>query len=419
MQENKTLQVRNSMIITSNGTPLDEWLVYDASSGAGRAQVTNGYTARYKVSITNDLGSDVEGARIFVPIPKEDQDFGAAFNPEGAQQFDMSFVLDDSTQIPDGWSVTYLKMYSGVSYALEHAPSASDYVVVDNPSEADMILIECGGTFAADESHEFVFDVTSADLTEAAGTTNTWNAVVSYKLGTSTLVPPARYPESVQVEGDYGTLAGIVYKDANDNGVQDSGEAGISDVMVTATLTRTSGGATTRYTHSVTTAADGSYEISFASTDPTASSRQALAMFLLGARSSNASYSIVVTVTNPDATTYEFSPVTTTGNNPSIVTPSSDQAQASATLSGLSAGFSAEADAGLHPVGSQTPDTPSTPDTTSPQDGTKVTPAGNKAATPRTGDALTGTAGQVEAMLAGGMALVALAFALRKGDQRQ
>jgi hypothetical protein len=105
-----------------------------------------------------------------------------------------------------------------------------------------------------------------------------------------------------------------------------------------------------------------------------------------------------VTVTNPDATTYEFSPVTTTGNNPSIVTPSSDQSQASVTLSGLSAGFSADADAGLHPVSSAKP---------------------ANTISPRTGDAQAGTAGQVAAMLAGGMALVALAFALRKGGQRQ
>jgi hypothetical protein len=411
VQENKTLQVKNSMIITSNGTPLDEWLVYDAGNGAGRAEVKDGYTARYKVSITNDLGSDVAGARIFVPIPKEGQDFGAAFNPEGAQQFDMSFVLDPSTQIPANWTVKYLKMNSGVSYALEHAPSESDYVVVDNPSDADMILIECSGSFEADESHDFVFDVTSADLTDADGETNTWNAVVTYELGTSTLVPPARYPESVQVEKKYGTLAGVVYEDANNNGVQDSGEEGISGVTVTAVLTHTSGGTTTQYAHSATTAADGSYTISFASADDSSvSSQQAFTMLLLsaaspnvlGATSSNDSYSILVTVTNPDATTYEFSPVTTSGNNPSIVTPSSDQAQASVTLSGLSAGFSADADAGLHPVGSAKP-------------ANTVT---NKA-TPRTGDALTGTAGQVEAMLAGGMALVALAFALRKVGQRQ
>ncbi|QEG41865.1 COG1361 S-layer family protein [Roseimaritima ulvae] len=90
----------------------------------------------------------------------------------------------------------------------------------------------------ADASGDLVNSVTVATpLTEVDATNNTAQA--------TTTVDPV-----------LSTIAGVVYVDSNNNGVQDAGEAGIADVTMTLTGTDTLGNTISR---TVTTGSDGAY----------------------------------------------------------------------------------------------------------------------------------------------------------------
>jgi len=331
INEFKEVEVVNSMTVKANGTPLGEELTYNASDPNNtRAYVKSGFTADYKVVVNNKSGDNANDLKVFIPIPKAGQNFGAAFNPDGAQEYDLDFAVEG---VPDGWTVQYVKIASGRTYAAGTVPVAGDYAVVTDPSQADMVLISGPSVLADKQGAEFHFKVTGGDLSQLLGVIDTWNCAPVYTAGsTGATVCPAGYPEALEVAA--GSLTGTVYDDANGNGVQDEGEPGLAGVEVTSTDNFSVNGTSYPRTLATTTDGDGNYSFDFVRNT--------------SAEGKNADVEIVVSVKNPSPATKFFSPTTTTGNNPSSVTATADQAYGNKTGIQLRNGAnSAEVDAGL------------------------------------------------------------------------
>lgn len=335
VQEYKGIEVSNALQAVRNGSPLGTWTVFRASDPDNtRVSLGFDYKAQYKLVVTNRTKENARGGSVFIPVPKAGQDFGAAFNPDGAQAFDMMFTLQGAPA--DGWTVSYLKMKDGVSYAERTAPADGDYAVVSDPADADMIMLNREGEIPDGAGYEFVFDVVTPDMAKlklpADGSlVNTWNCATRYTIGTTTVVPPTAH-FSASAALNPGTVTGLVYEDLNDNGVQDPGEMPLSGVEVRAEasyLVEKDGDGVNEggllpleqgravVTQTGVTALDGTYSFTF------------LRGAQEGAAGGNADDArVVVTVSNPFPKTYRFSPTTASGNRPSVVTPINEQASA-------------------------------------------------------------------------------------------
>lgn len=356
VQEYKGIEVSSALRAVRNGSPLDTWTVFRASDPDNtRVALGCDYKAQYKLVVTNLTKENARGGSVFIPVPKAGQDFGAAFNPDGAQAFDMTFTLQGAPA--DGWTVSYLKMKDGVSYAERTAPADGDYAVVSDPADADMIMLNREGEIPDGAGYEFVFDVVTPDMAKLKlvaddSLVNTWNCATRYTIGTTTVVPPtAHFSASAALHP--GTVTGLVYEDLNDNGVQDAGEMPLGGIEVrveASYLVEKDGDGVNEgglvpleqgravVTQTGVTAPDGTYSFTFL---------RGAQMDAAGGNADDAR--VVVTVTNPFPKTYRFSPTTASGNRPSVVTPVNEQAAAfNETAVALNASHPAgQVDAGL------------------------------------------------------------------------
>ena len=335
VQELKAVAIDNSMqILNSGGNPVTDWLVYNSADPNNTTAFMNtGMQAIYKVTLANQTGDDVSNMAVFVPIPTKGKDFGSAFqnDPFG---FDLNFSDKD---IPSGFQTTYIKMIANKQYAIGEVPQATDYNVVTDPTQADMIMIT--GDMAADAAPvDVTFNVTLPATLSAAdyGHVNQWNAVPRYQAGGSSFVPLG-YPERVEIAG--GVITGTVYQDDDANGVMNGAETGIKAVAVSAIdNSKNDAGQPAPRILTTTTDADGNYEFTLVRNTTTDGTK-------------NDDITITLIVTNPDGTFYIFSPTTTTGTKPSVV--SAESTQASANKNGLTLkgdALTQTVDAGLIPA---------------------------------------------------------------------
>lgn len=329
VQENKEVVVSNAMRVTDeNGQNWSSWMTYsNTDPNNTRAYMNTGMEAEYKVTITNNTGGAVSSLDVFVPIPKTGQNFGPAFQPYGAAEYDLTFT---EKTLPAGLKLTYLKMNAGKTYAVGTVPEAGDYTEVANPADADMIHISATQSFADGASLDVIFDVALPTLDGNYGKVNIWNVAPRYGAGSSVFKPTGA-PEAIEITG--GVLQGTVYEDINGNGIMDGSEVGLGNVAITATDTFNPARVLT-----TTTDSNGNYTLTMVRNTVTASGF------------TNSGLTLTLKVDNPDGTTYAFSPTTTTGNKPSVVSPAADQT--SASLSGISCvGTAAQTvDAGLVPA---------------------------------------------------------------------
>ena len=338
VQELKAVTVDNSMRVTADGgTTYTPWSVYNsADPNNTRAYMNSGMTAEYKVTFVNQTGGVATGLQAFVPIPKAGQNFGPAFEPNGPAEFNLSF---SDLSIPPGFTTTYLKMNPGVSYAVGQVPQPGDYTVLSGPNDpagpADMVLITAA-TLADAATADVTFKVDLGTLaTGDYGKIDIWNVVPEYDAGSSHFVA-AGSPEAIEIAG--GVIKGTVYKDVNHNGVMDGTEVGLSGVTVTVTdnFVNTDGTVVPRVL-TTTTDASGNYTFNFVRNTTTGGF-------------TNDGIKLNVSVTNPDGTVYVFSPTTTTGNKPSVVTPLANQSSASKADLTAQATTPVVVDAGLIPA---------------------------------------------------------------------
>ena len=191
------VSVTNSMYLVKNGKPLNQWFTYNEADTTNTiGKVSKDFSAVYKVTVTNETDRTASNVRAFVAVPKIGQNFGEAYTPEGAQMFDLTFTARD---IPDGWTVHYLKINSGKTYAVGEYPHEGDYTEVTDPSQADMIMIEGANDVGAGESSDITFNVTSPDdLNTILAASDIWGCNTRYEADGSEIVPQTMFPEALE-----------------------------------------------------------------------------------------------------------------------------------------------------------------------------------------------------------------------------
>lgn len=171
-----TLSVKDGV----SGTVTD--YTYDSTNPSATTPVMqSGDTATVHIAVRNNTGNTANTTQLFVPLLSKSANRGAGINPEGATQLPLAL---DGVSTSSNFSYKYIKLNPGVTYAANHAPQPSDYTVVTNPADADMVLFTSNHALAAN-SGGFV-DVTYkvADNVDASytGKRSVFSSVLDYDI---------------------------------------------------------------------------------------------------------------------------------------------------------------------------------------------------------------------------------------------
>ena len=136
------IKAKSSFSVTSAKTGETREYVYDDSSAETRenttAIVNKGDTVNLNIDVKNNAQTYLDHCTLFIPLMKKGADFGTGFMPEGANGFDLSL---ESVTAPDSFEVKYIKFRSSAQYSINEAPQSSDYDIVTDPAEADMVML--------------------------------------------------------------------------------------------------------------------------------------------------------------------------------------------------------------------------------------------------------------------------------------
>ena len=117
-------------------------LIYDNTSATTKENTTvvleKGDTTTMRIKLRNNSGQPINYANVFIPLLNENLDFGPSFMPEGAIQLPLKL---DRVEATPNFEVKYIKLRPGKTYALNHAPQPSDYDIVTDPSDANMVML--------------------------------------------------------------------------------------------------------------------------------------------------------------------------------------------------------------------------------------------------------------------------------------
>ena len=171
-----TLSVKDGV----SGTVTD--YTYDSTNpNATTPVMQSGDTATVHIAVRNNTGNTANTTQLFVPLLSKSANRGAGINPEGATQLPLAL---EGVSTSSNFSYKYIKLNPGVTYAANHAPQPSDYTVVTNPADADMVLFTSTHALAAN-SGGFV-DVTYkvADNVDASytGKRSVFSSVLDYDI---------------------------------------------------------------------------------------------------------------------------------------------------------------------------------------------------------------------------------------------
>ena len=171
-----TLSVKDAV----SGTVTD--YTYDsANPGATTPVMQRDDTATVHIAVRNNTGNTANTTQLFVPLLSKSADRGAGINPEGATQLPLTL---EGVSSSSNFTYKYIKLNPGVTYTANHAPQPSDYTVVNDPADADMVLFTSTHALAAN-SGGFV-DVTYkvADNVDASydGKRSVFSSVLDYDI---------------------------------------------------------------------------------------------------------------------------------------------------------------------------------------------------------------------------------------------
>lgn len=136
-----TLSVKDAI----SGTVTD--YTYDsANPGATTPVMQRDDTATVHIAVRNNTGNTANTTQLFVPLLSKSADRGAGINPEGATQLPLTL---EGVSSSSNFTYKYIKLNPGVTYTANHAPQPSDYTVVNDPADADMVLFTSTHALAA------------------------------------------------------------------------------------------------------------------------------------------------------------------------------------------------------------------------------------------------------------------------------
>lgn len=210
--------------------PDSRYVTYDGVSKTG---IGANSTVDYRLIASNPTHSDANGFKAYWPVPKKDQNWGKAIQPEGAFQFDMFLNGGIRSELPEGYKVYYAKSVTPTSQALdwdgfgwtEEADTASwtqedwdavNFVRIESPT---------GSAFAAQQREEFKFNLTLRDIPSEDLEKNLLNVYTPTYLRDLGSGKGYRYGQPVAMTPTPGVLAGIAWTDADHDGEMDASEA--------------------------------------------------------------------------------------------------------------------------------------------------------------------------------------------------
>ena len=136
-----TLSVKDAV----SGTVTD--YTYDsANPGATTPVMQRDDTATVHIAVRNNTGNTANTTQLFVPLLSKSVNRGAGITPEGATQLPLAL---EGVSSSSNFTYKYIKLNPGVTYTANHAPQPSDYTVVNDPADADMVLFTSTHALAA------------------------------------------------------------------------------------------------------------------------------------------------------------------------------------------------------------------------------------------------------------------------------
>ena len=146
LSESTGVKVNQAAEVNAHSSLIDKdtgaELIYDNTSATTKENTTvvlgKGDTTTMRIKLRNNSGQPINYANVFIPLMNENLDFGPSFMPEGATQLPLKLERVEATP---NFEVKYIKLRPGKTYALNHAPQPSDYDIVTNPADANMVML--------------------------------------------------------------------------------------------------------------------------------------------------------------------------------------------------------------------------------------------------------------------------------------
>ena len=188
--------------------------VYDKTSEATKEAttpvLTKGDDAVLRITVRNNMTSQLDRTTLYVPLLKKDLNFGAGFMPDGKNNLPLELKKVEPTA---NFEVKYLKLKPGKTYPVNTAPQPADYDIVTDPADANMLMLVSNSAIAPGDGGR-------VDITYKAGNdlTPTYNEkkdvitpVLDYNIGgnTSTLT---KEPAAVSFHVDAPVTRDITVK---------------------------------------------------------------------------------------------------------------------------------------------------------------------------------------------------------------
>ncbi len=216
----------------------ETWYTYDPNdSKATTALLGDNDKVNVQITVTNRTGKDVTGVTVYVPVPKTDsKEILGDYFVEGCG-FDM--LIASQPQLPTGWEAYYgdvtkaLTIETGVpsgefEFAGENTGWSSNY-----NNDTNLIQLRLNGTLSEGDTATLTLQLKPAGDTTQAGQTNLFKTWYTYNAA-GVVMNDASKTTIFGAELQNGVVSGVVFEDADRDGVQDANEPGIPGVKVTA-----------------------------------------------------------------------------------------------------------------------------------------------------------------------------------------
>ena len=146
LSESTGVKVNQAAEVNAHSSLIDKdtgaELIYDNTSATTKENTTvvlgKGDTTTMRIKLRNNSGQPINYANVFIPLLNENLDFGPSFMPKGTTQLPLKL---ESVEATPNFEVKYIKLRPGKTYALNHAPQPSDYDIVTNPADANMVML--------------------------------------------------------------------------------------------------------------------------------------------------------------------------------------------------------------------------------------------------------------------------------------
>ena len=171
-----TLSVKDAV----SGTVTD--YTYDsANPGATTPVMQRDDTATVHIAVRNNTGNTANTTQLFVPLLSKSVNRGAGITPEGATQLPLAL---EGVSSSSNFTYKYIKLNPGVTYTANHAPQPSDYTVVNDPADADMVLFTSTHALAANSGGfvDVTYKVTNNVDASYDGKRSVFSSVLDYDI---------------------------------------------------------------------------------------------------------------------------------------------------------------------------------------------------------------------------------------------